>query len=85
MIESSDFIKFICVVLFLLYCYSLIGGYTPMSCTNVNTNKYIMTDTFENNYPISKDNYVKLNNTHESSIPNYSEKTIYQMGPYLNI
>lgn len=81
-------VRVIVIVVFLLYAYFMIGGYTPC---NVN-DKIIQTkpsiDHFKNcgchnNHNHTYDYYPNISNTSNTLFE--PKKTIYQNGPYLNI
>ena len=89
------------IVLFLLYAYSMIGGYTPINqCTYPGCqtdDRNIKSNLNPPSYPVSNvSSYIPSvrpsiqgapGSNDDGVVPttNFQEKTIYQMGPYLDI
>lgn len=93
--SSETIIKVFLVVLFLLYAYFMIGGYTPCPMQRPYpgySNPYEHMDSpctsrpyYHSPTPYSFDPYSMSETPHQES-RDYSrnDKTIYQMGPYLD-
>ena len=92
-------IKVTLVVLFLLYAYFMIGGYTPACNTYPIDNftrdcaygqhNYNHHHNYSDTYPLSHGSYSEYNLGEIPQSPTFngdtSHRNIYQSGPYLNI
>ena len=90
--DKDTLIKMMLVILFLLFCYAMIGGYTPGQCYNNNQCGGSNTNQSENYSNCSfKSPSINIPNPYSAPqlrepepVTNSQGTTIYQRGPYLN-